>query len=68
MFGVDKSILFFFKAALFGISTIVVIPKSVYKKFVIYGLYFGAVIDVILIAVLEKFHIIKYYNLGPSVY
>ncbi|WP_066638364.1 hypothetical protein [Desulfolucanica intricata] len=64
MFG--KSIFFFYKALLFGIATITVIPRQVYKRFLIYGFIFGAIGDVIMATILGPIlQLIKYLNMGP---
>ena len=41
MFG--KEIVFFYKALIFGIAALVLIPKQLYKKFFIYGLIYGGI-------------------------
>lgn len=64
LFG--KSAYFFYKAVLFGLATVVVIPRQVYKKFLIYGLIFGAILDVIFIIILGPIlHLVKYIDMGP---
>ncbi|PKM81962.1 MAG: hypothetical protein CVU89_06380 [Firmicutes bacterium HGW-Firmicutes-14] len=65
MLGIGKSIIFFLKVLLFGVGTLAVIPKTVYKKFLVYGLFLGAVMDICVILLLEKLNIIMYYNMGP---
>ena len=61
----DKSIFFFVKALLFGIATVVVIPKHVYKRFLLYGFIFGAIGDVIVVILLGPIlHLIEYRNMG----
>lgn len=61
----DKSILFFIKALLFGIATIVVIPKHLYKRFLLYGFIFGAIGEVILATLFGPIlHLIEYRNMG----
>lgn len=63
MFG--KSIFFFYKAVLFGIATVVAIPRPVYKKFLLYGFMFGALGDIILIIILDPgLKLIRYLNIG----
>lgn len=66
----EKSLIPFIKALLFGIATVVVIPRQFYKKLFIYGFIFGAIVDAVVILVLGRgFHLFKYYGMGPfSVY
>lgn len=52
MFGIGISILFFIKALLFGIASIIAIPRQVFKKFLLYGFIFGGLGDVIVILIL----------------
>ena len=67
MFG--KSIFFFYKALLFGISAYAVIPRHEFKRYLLYGFIFGAIGDVLVVFLLDKFGLIKYYNMGPfSIY
>lgn len=63
MFGV--SIIFFIKALLFGVATIVAIPREVYKKYFIYGFAFGALGDTLLVVVFKPLHLLRYLNMGP---
>lgn len=65
----DKSFISFFKAALFGIATIVTIPRELYKKFLLYGFVFGVIGDIASILVLSQLRLMKYSNMGPfSIY
>jgi len=59
------SIIFFIKALLFGLATVILIPKEKYKKFFIYGFLFGGVLDIIIIFSFTYLNIIKYYKMGP---
>ncbi|WP_366923070.1 hypothetical protein MFMK1_003563 [Metallumcola ferriviriculae] len=56
----------FYKAVLFGIATILLIPKEKYKKFLIYGFLLGAVGDVLIVTLVGGLlGLIKYQNTGP---
>ncbi len=62
----DKSLVSFYKAVLFGIATLVAIPREVYKKFFLYGFIFGAIGDVVSILVFgQGIGLFKYSNFGP---
>lgn len=63
MFG--KSIIFFYKALLFGLSAYLVIPKNEFKRYLIFGFFFGAIGDVIVIIILAALNLIEYKNMGP---
>lgn len=63
--GFGKSILFFYKALLFGIATVVAIPREKYKHFLIYGFIFGAIGDVVVILIVHSLNGINYLNMGP---
>lgn len=60
----DKSYYFFFKALLFGIAAIVAIPKSLYKKYFLYGFMFGAVGNLIQVFTLGQMQLFKYEKMG----
>lgn len=64
MFGIDKNTIFFIKAVMFGVAAIIAIPKECYKKFLIYGLFLGAALDITAIVTLTKLGVIKYLNMG----
>ncbi|MFZ7103275.1 MAG: hypothetical protein ACOWWO_11565 [Peptococcaceae bacterium] len=60
-----NSIFFFLKAFFFGLATVIVIPRDVYKRYFIYGFIFGAIGDVIVVTILGPvLHLIKYKNMG----
>lgn len=64
MFSRDIYYLIF--ALAFGVATIILIPKQLYKKFFIYGLLFGGAFNVLVILTLSGvFHLFKYLHLGP---
>lgn len=63
MFG--KSIFFFYKALLFGLSAYLVIPRAEFKKFFIFGFFFGGIGDIIVIVILSNLNLIAYKNMGP---
>ncbi|MDX9872813.1 MAG: hypothetical protein RBT41_10390, partial [Clostridia bacterium] len=63
--GFDNSIIFLLKAILFGIATAIAIPKKEYKKFFLWGLLFGGILDVIIIIMLGPIlNLTKYQNMG----
>lgn len=54
---------------MFGVVAAIAIPKAQYKKFLIYGLFLGAGLDITAIITLTKFGAMKYLNMGAfSVY
>jgi hypothetical protein len=60
-----KELIFLYKAIFFGLAAIILIPKEYYKKYFIYGLFFGAILDVSMIWVLSGFfHLFQYKNMG----
>jgi len=63
MFG--KSIYFFYKALLFGIAAYAVIPRTEFKRYLIYGFIFGAIGDVLMVFTLDLLGLSKYHNMGP---
>ncbi|ATW26155.1 hypothetical protein [Candidatus Formimonas warabiya] len=63
--GLGKSVFFFYKALLFGLATVIVIPRNVYKRYLIYGFMFGAIGDLIVATIFGPLlHIIRYKNMG----
>lgn len=61
----DKGISYLLIAVAFGIATLALIPKQLYKKFFIYGLLWGGAFDVFLILVFSGiFHLFQYLHLG----
>lgn len=59
------SIYFFIKAVLFGIATIVAIPKRVYKKYLLWGFLFGGIGELIMVTLFSRvLNLINYYNMG----
>ncbi|MHB1419217.1 MAG: hypothetical protein ACYCX4_06435 [Bacillota bacterium] len=60
-----NSFVFLYKAVLFGVATVVVIPREVYKKYFIYGFIFGGIGETLTAFVFEKIlHLIAYKNMG----
>jgi hypothetical protein len=52
-------------AALF-LATVLLIPRAVYRKFLIYGLMFGAASDIVLTTIFNKIlNMFKWLNAGP---
>lgn len=63
--GLGKSIYFFYKALLFGVATLVTIPREVYKKYLIWGFILGGVGELAMVTIFERLlHLIKYKNMG----
>jgi hypothetical protein len=62
---IGVEIIFFLKAAFFGLAAIVLIPKEQYKKFLVYGLILGGLADILLILVFGKIiGGVRYLNTG----
>jgi hypothetical protein len=57
-------IVFLIKAVFFGMAAIIIIPKELYKKYLVYGLFLGALVDT-MVTILGKFlNLFKYKNMG----
>lgn len=41
-------IVFLIKAIFFGLAAIIIIPRELYKKYLVYGLLLGALVDTVL--------------------
>jgi hypothetical protein len=52
-------------AIIFGISTLIFIPKEQYKKFLLFGLVLGAMVDAMTIIFIGNLLGKFYYNAGP---
>lgn len=62
---IGVEIIFLIKALFFGFAAIVLIPKEQYKKFLVYGLFLGALGDILLILIVSVlFGAFHYLNLG----
>lgn len=59
---IGKEIFFFYKALIFGLGALILIPKSQYKKFFTYGLIFGGTGDVLVALVFGKMLRLFYYS------
>ncbi len=60
-----KDIYYLLIALVFGVATLLLIPKSQYKKFFIYGLLFGGAFNVLIILILSGiFKLFQYRYLG----
>jgi len=62
--GVSTNIIFFIKALVFCVLAGIIIPKEYYKKYLIYGLFLGAGIDIIVVFTLTHLGFVKYLNMG----
>jgi hypothetical protein len=61
----DKEMIFLYNALFFGLAAIILIPKEYYQKYLVYGLLFGAVPDVLLIWIIGGiFHGLEYRHMG----
>ncbi len=61
----DKGIYYLLVALAFGIAALVLIPKKQYKKFFIYGLLFGGILDMFIIIIFSGlFQLFKYFYIG----
>jgi hypothetical protein len=61
----EKEMIFLYKTIFFGLGALILLPKEHYKKFFVYGLFWGAFVDVVIISILSGlFHWIHYKNMG----
>ncbi|MCL4442193.1 MAG: hypothetical protein M1609_16870 [Firmicutes bacterium] len=52
-------------AVVTGFAALVVIPKKLYKKYLLYSILLGGTVDAVLAPIFSKvFHLIKYNNMG----
>ncbi len=63
--NIGISIVYLIKAVIFGIATVILIPKEQYKKYFIYGFFTGGVANVLVVSIFSYLNFIKYYNMGP---
>lgn len=64
MFGIGINLIFFVKAVLFAAMAIILIPREYYKKHLIYGLFLGAGLDIVIIVAMSELGVLKYLNMG----
>lgn len=57
-------IIFLIKAIFFGLAAIIIIPKELYKKYLVYGLFLGALGDTGLALLGKYLNLWKYKNMG----
>src|SRR5690554_852935 len=58
-------IVFFIKAIIFGLAAAIIIPKKLYKKYFIYGLIFGGLVDFVLVLMIGVIAGgVQYKNMG----
>lgn len=57
---------YFMFAATIGLATIIVIPRNLYKKYLLYGLMFGGIGDSLLVAIIHFLGYLNYKNLGAT--
>lgn len=63
--SMGNEMIFLYKAIFFGLAAIILIPKEYYKKYFVYGLFWGAILDVLMVGVLSGLcHWIQYKNMG----
>jgi hypothetical protein len=65
LFEMGKSLVFFIKASLLGLAFLTALPKEQYRKFIIYSIFLGGLIDIIVALGFSQLNIIKYSHLGP---
>lgn len=53
-------------AAVIGLSTIVIIPRNLYKKYFLYGLIFGGIGDTLLVTMIHYMGFLNYKILGVT--
>lgn len=57
--------IYFIFAVMTGIAALAVIPKEMYKKYLLYAIFLGGNGDALLAPIFSKgFHIIQYKNMG----
>ncbi|AFQ43559.1 hypothetical protein [Desulfosporosinus meridiei] len=61
----DLSFYFIF-AATIGLATIILIPRNLYKKYLLYGLIFGGIGDTLLVALFHFMGYLNYKNMGET--
>lgn len=60
-----REMIYLYKALFFGLAALILIPKEYYRKYLIYGLLFGAIADVLLIWIIGGiFHGFEYRHMG----
>ncbi len=57
-------IVFMIKAIFFGLAAVIIIPKEFYKKYLIYGLFLGALGDAGITVLGKYLNLWKYKNMG----
>lgn len=65
MFDIGKGIIFFYKALLLGSAFVLGIPKGQYRKFIIYGIFFGGMMELAIVVIGSYFHLLKYSHTEP---
>ncbi|SHJ18459.1 hypothetical protein [Propionispora hippei] len=61
----DISYIYMIFAFLVGGTYLLLIPKEQYKRYLLYGLVLGSIVDVILVVILTYTGLIEYKNMGP---
>lgn len=57
-------IVYLLKAMFFGLAAIIIIPKKLYKKYLVYGLLLGALGDTVIALFGKYLNLFKYKNMG----
>lgn len=58
-------LIYFIFAVITGTAALVVIPKALYKKYLLYAIFLGGLGDALMAPIFSKvFHLIKYKNMG----
>lgn len=58
------SFVYLLKAILFALVAFTIIPKEKYKKFILYGFFFGYIMNIILVLLLTALNQLQYTHLG----
>lgn len=60
----DKSYIYLVFAVVAAMAFFIIVPKAQYKRFLLYGLVFGGILDVISIVTLVPMNQIRFFNMG----
>lgn len=60
----DISYIYMIFSFMVGIAYLLLIPKEQYKRYLLYGITFGSIVDVILVAILTYMGLLEYKNMG----
>jgi len=60
----DKSYIYLVFVVVAAVAFFIIVPKEQYKRFLLYGLVFGGILDVISIVTLTLMNQIRFYDMG----